>query len=151
MKTAMPWLLEGIRVGFTCFPSFVALVHKNLLYVECTRYGRNIANLRKSTIDGHKHNLTMVSDASPGTTTPKMKKSFVHVAHVSSNCQLCMRTGWVLETSPSNHCWWRYEVGQWLVFGWLGGWGTSDTLLARWKLGKKHTQIMGAAITLWSP
>ncbi len=37
MKTAMPRLLEGLIVGFTFFPSFVALVHKNLLYVECTR------------------------------------------------------------------------------------------------------------------
>ncbi len=39
--------------------------------------------------------------------------------------------------SPSNHYWWRYEVGQWLVFGWFGGWGTLDTQLARRKLGKK--------------
>jgi hypothetical protein len=30
-------------------------------------------------------------------------------------------------------------VEQWLVFGWFGGWGTLDTQLARWKLGKKHT------------
>ncbi len=50
-----------------------------------------------------------------------------------------MRTGWLLETSPSDHYWWRYEVGQWLFFGWFWGWGTSDTRLARWKLGKKHT------------
>jgi hypothetical protein len=28
-------------------------------------------------------------------------------------------------------------VGQWLVFGWFWGWGTSDTQLARQKLGKK--------------
>jgi hypothetical protein len=27
----------------------------------------------------------MVSDASPGTTAPKMKESFIHMAHVSSN------------------------------------------------------------------
>ncbi len=27
----------------------------------------------------------MVSDASPGTTTPKMNESFVHMAYVSSN------------------------------------------------------------------
>ena len=47
-----------------------------------------------------------------------------------------MRTGWVLKTSSSNHYWRRYEVGQWLVFGWLGGWATLDTQLARRKLGK---------------
>ncbi len=33
----------------------------------------------------NKHNSTMVSDASPGTATPNMNKSFVHIAHVSSN------------------------------------------------------------------
>ncbi len=44
-----------------------------------------ITNLRKSTIDGQEHNLTMVSNASPGTTIPKMNKSFLHMAHVSSN------------------------------------------------------------------
>jgi hypothetical protein len=27
-------------------------------------------------------------------------------------------------------------VGQWLVFGWFWSWGTSDTQLARQKLGK---------------
>jgi hypothetical protein len=48
-----------------------------------------------------------------------------------------MRVGWVLETSPSNYSyWWRCEVEQWLIFGWFWGWETSDTQLARWKLGK---------------
>ncbi len=53
--------------------------------------------------------------------------------------QPCMHTGWLLETSPSDHYWWRYEVGQWLVFWWFWGWGTSDMRLTRRKLGKKHT------------
>jgi hypothetical protein len=44
-----------------------------------------ISNLRKSTIDGHKNNSTMASNASPGTTTPKMNKSFAHMADVSSD------------------------------------------------------------------
>jgi hypothetical protein len=35
-------------------------------------------------IDGHKNNLTMVFDASPGIAVPKMNESFVHMAHVSS-------------------------------------------------------------------
>ncbi len=48
-----------------------------------------------------------------------------------------MLTGWLLEMYPSDHHWRRYEVGQWLVFGWFGGWGTLDTQLARQKLGKK--------------
>ncbi len=79
----------------------------------------------------------MVSDASPGTPPPQDE----WILHSYGACvfRLCMRTGWVLETSPSDHYWWRYEVGQWLVFGWLGGWGTSDTRLARRKLGKNNT------------
>ncbi len=30
-------------------------------------------------------------------------------------------------------------MGQWLVFGWFEGWGTSDMHLPRRKLGKKNT------------
>jgi hypothetical protein len=50
-----------------------------------------------------------------------------------------MRTGWLLDVSPSDHYWWRYEVGQWFVFGWFWGWGTLDMQLARRKWGKKNT------------
>ncbi len=56
---------------------------------------------------------------------------------------LCMCTGWLLETSPSDHYWRRYEVGQWLVFWWFWGSGTSDTRLARRKLGKKTRPYHG--------
>jgi hypothetical protein len=41
-----------------------------------------IANLHKSTIDGHKHNPTVISNASPSTTAPKMNEHFVHMAHM---------------------------------------------------------------------
>ena len=75
-----------------------------------------IANLRKSTIDGHKHNSTMVSDASPGITTPKMN-IFLFIWLMCLSAKL--RTGWVLEMSPSDHYKWRYEVGKWLAFGWF--------------------------------
>ncbi len=34
-------------------------------------------------MDGHKHNLTKVFDASPSTAAPKMNEYFVHMAHVS--------------------------------------------------------------------
>ncbi len=44
------------------------------------------ANVCKSKIDGHKNNLTIVSDASLGIAAPKMDKSFVHMARVSSDC-----------------------------------------------------------------
>ncbi len=53
--------------------------------------------------------------------------------------RLCMCTGLVLETSPAAQYWWRYEVGEWLIFGWFWGWGTLDTQFARQKLGKKNT------------
>jgi hypothetical protein len=36
----------------------------------------------------------MVSDASPGTAAPKMNKSFVCMAHVSSNCA-CVQDGYL--------------------------------------------------------
>jgi hypothetical protein len=43
-----------------------------------------ITNLPKNTVDGHKNKST-ISDASPDTANPKMNKSFVHMARVSSN------------------------------------------------------------------
>ncbi len=36
-------------------------------------------------LDSHKQNSTMVSDASPGNAAPKMNKSYVHMAQVSSD------------------------------------------------------------------
>jgi hypothetical protein len=53
-----------------------------------------IANLHNSTVDGQKHNSTMVFDASPGTATSKMNKSFVHMAHVASHCA-CAQDGYL--------------------------------------------------------
>jgi hypothetical protein len=55
------------------------------LYVECTRYSCNTLLIYVKVLDGHKHNSTTVSDASPGTATPKMNKSFMHMARVSSD------------------------------------------------------------------
>jgi hypothetical protein len=78
--------------GFTFFSSFVALVHKNPPYVECTRYSCNISLIYVKVGYGHKHNSTLVSDASPGTAAPKMNESFVHMAHVSSDCA-CAQDG----------------------------------------------------------
>jgi hypothetical protein len=63
MKTAHSMTFGGDYSRLYDFPSFVDLVYKNLLHIECTRYSCNIANLRTSMIDGHKNNLTMVSDA----------------------------------------------------------------------------------------
>ncbi len=41
--------------------------------------------------------------------------------------------------SPSAKYWWRFLVGQWLGFCWFWDQRTSDTQLARQKLGKKNT------------
>jgi hypothetical protein len=62
----------------------------------------------------------MVSDASTGTAALKMKKSFVHMAHVSSD-HACTQDGYLKHPHPTiidrNM---RYEVGQWLVLGGFG-------------------------------
>ena len=47
-----------------------------------------------------KHNLTMVSDASTGTTDPKMHESFVHTAQMSSDCA-CAQDGYFKERPHS--------------------------------------------------
>jgi hypothetical protein len=68
----------------------------------------------------------MVSNASPDTTTPKMNESFVHMAYVSSNCA-CAQDGYLKCPHPT------------IIDGdmrWGFG-GTSNTQLARQKLGKK--------------
>ncbi len=80
-------------MGFTFFPSFVVLptiLHKNPLYV-----------IEYNEIDGQKHNSTMVSDASPGTATPKINKSFIHIAHVSSNRACCAQDGYLIRPHPT--------------------------------------------------
>ncbi len=60
----------------------------------------HIANLRKITIDGHRHNLTMVSDASPSTATPKMNGYFVHMAHMSYD-RACAQDGYLKRPHPT--------------------------------------------------
>jgi hypothetical protein len=42
----------------------------------------------------------MVSDASPGTTAPKMNDSFIHMAHVSSDCA-CAKDGCLKRPHPT--------------------------------------------------
>jgi hypothetical protein len=60
----------------------------------------HIANLCKSTIDGHKHNLTMVSDVSPSTAAPKMKEYFVHMAYMSYD-YACAQDGYLKHPHPT--------------------------------------------------
>jgi hypothetical protein len=47
-----------------------------------------------------KHNLTMVSNASPGTTDPKMNKSFVHTAQMSPD-HACAQDGYFKRPHPT--------------------------------------------------
>jgi len=47
-----------------------------------------------------KHNLTIVSDASPGTADPKMNESFVHTAQMSSDCS-CAHDGYFKRPHPT--------------------------------------------------
>jgi hypothetical protein len=81
-----------------------------------------------------KHNPTMASAASPSAADPKMADLCNHIAHVFARW---IHRGWVLQTSHSAKYLWRYLVGQWLGFCCFLGWQTSDTRLARRKLGKK--------------
>jgi hypothetical protein len=53
-------------------------------YVYCTKWSRNTSLIHvKVHKRAHKHNSTMASDASPGTTNPKMDESFIHTAQTS--------------------------------------------------------------------
>jgi hypothetical protein len=47
-----------------------------------------------------KHNLTMVSDASPGTADTKMNESFVHTAQMSSD-RVCTQGGYFKHPHPT--------------------------------------------------
>jgi hypothetical protein len=70
----------------------------------------------------------MVSDASPGTAAPKMNKSFVHMAHVSSDCA-CAQDGYLkcphLTIIDGDM---RWDSG-WVLGGfWVGGHLTANLL-----------------------
>jgi hypothetical protein len=94
-----------------------------------------IAHLHKSTIDGHKNNSTMVSNASPGIPAPKMNEFCVHMAHVSSDCA-CTQDSYLKRPHPT------------IIDGdmrWDSGWfwgghgvgGHRTSAIAKQKLGKK--------------
>ena len=63
-----------------------------------------------------KHNSTMVSDTSRGTTNPKMNESFVHTAHMSSD-RACAQDGYFKRPHPT-----IIDGDMWSDSGWfLGG------------------------------
>jgi hypothetical protein len=47
-----------------------------------------------------KHNLTMVSNASPGTANPKMNESFIHTVQMSSD-RACTQDGYFKRPHPT--------------------------------------------------
>ncbi len=74
----------------------------------------------------------MASTASPRAAHPKIVESPAIIAHASTS-YACSEDGYY------GKYWWRYLVGQWLVFCWFWSWRSFDTQLARQKLGKKNT------------
>ncbi len=108
-------------------------------------WSQYITNLHKSTIDGHKHNSTMVSDASPGTAALKMNESFIHMAYLSSN-RACTHNGYLKHPHltiidgdmrwDSGWFWGCFRVGGHRTRNQLGG-----------SQVKKTTPALAAAIT----
>jgi hypothetical protein len=80
----------------------------------------------------------MVSDASPGTTAPKMNKYFVHMAHMFFDCA-CAQDCYLKCPHPTIIDGdMRWDSGWFLAGFW--GWGISNMQLARWKPGEKTPQ-----------
>ena len=68
----------------------------------------------------------MVSDASPGTAVPKMNESFVHMAHVSSDCA-CAQDGYLKRPHPTIiEGDMRWDSGWFLVGFGVGGYLTRN-------------------------
>ncbi len=102
----------------------VAQIHKNPLYIECTRYSCNTSLIYLKVRSGPQTQFDHCLQCFTRHRRPQDERIFL--SYGSCVFQPCMRTGWVLETSPSNHYWPNYEVGQWLVFRWFGGWGKAE-------------------------
>ncbi len=83
-----------------------------------------------------KHNWTMVPDASPGTADPKMNKSFVHTAQMSSD-RACTQDGYFECPHPTIIDGDKRSTVVGLC--WFWSWWTFDTQLARQNLGKNNT------------
>jgi hypothetical protein len=79
----------GDYSGLYIFSFFVALLMLQYIAILCT-----------STVYGQKHNSIMVSDASPGTAAPKINKSFIHMALVSSD-HACAQDGYLKRPHPT--------------------------------------------------
>jgi hypothetical protein len=95
-----------------------------------------------------KHNPTIASAASPSTADPKMADLCNHTAHASLPDGFS-EDGYFKRPIQPN----IMEISGRSVVGFLLvlGWQTSDTRLARRKLGKKKTPAMAAAVVPWPP
>ncbi len=83
--------------------------------IFCSRRNTQCPLLDLSVIYGHKHN-TIHHGFKCFTRHPRPQDVKIFCSPGSCVFRPCMRTGWVLETTPSDHYWRRYEVGQWLLF-----------------------------------
>ncbi len=82
-----------------------------ILYQVESQY---IANSCKSTLEGHQTQLH--HGIRRFTRHHRPQDGRIICSYSANVLRPSIRTGWVLETSPSDHYWQRYVVGQWLVF-----------------------------------
>ncbi len=81
-----------------------------------------IANVRLGKyVNGHKHNPTMVSDASPSTAATKMNKYFVHMAHMSYDRACAQDVYWKRPHPTIFDGYMRWDSGWFLVGFGVGG------------------------------
>jgi hypothetical protein len=111
---------------YAFFPSFLALVHKNPSYIQCTRYSCNILLIYEKNHRWPQKQINHSFRCFTKHCCPQDEQIFR--SYGSCVFQPCMRTGWMVEMSPSNHYWWRYEVGQFLGGLGIGGHWTRNKL-----------------------
>jgi hypothetical protein len=100
-KNCYTMTFRGDHSGISFFPSFVALVHKNPSYVECTRYIYNTLLVYV------KYNRWPQTQFNHGircfTRHHYLQDEQIFCLYGSCVFPPCMCTGWLLETTPSNH------------------------------------------------
>ncbi len=105
--------MVGLTFSPLLQPQYIKSVVRRMYQIQ----SQYITNICTSTLDGHKHNLTMVSDASPGTAAPKINKSFVHMACMCSD-RPCAQDGYLKcphRTIIDGDMWWD-SSWVWVVF-----------------------------------
>ncbi len=138
----------GDYSGLYVFPTFVALAHNYLSYIECTRYSCNIMLIYIQVLwpeTQFDHGFWMLHQAPP-------PPGWTNLSFIWLMCLLTVhahRMGtWNNPIQPLLMEIWGGIVVGFLVVLELG---TSDTQVASQKLCTKHTPIMVAAIARWPP